>query len=229
MMKKTAIICGMLMLGGCSTGEVSVSCQECAAENPETEVVQTGENAEIEYVQPADSCSCAAGCQTEENVLKPRVTEEYSERKTRRCCPDDTAVSEETKHTVVPNVPEIYMILGKRAAEDMLEGGKAVYADGNPVKFYVEEMTAKSSDLPGGIKKGTEAVRNRLKNVGGIMLVEKPAGADYIVSTEADWLDTPTKKVPAIKCLLTLKSRDGLKIGEWSEVVHRPEGDKSWW
>lgn len=229
-MKKTAIICGLLALSGCSTDEICVSCQERAAENTEAEVLQTTEEvAEIEYIQPADTCSCAAACQTEVNVLKPRVTEEYSERKTRRCCPDDTAVTEKTTHTVVPNVPEIYMILGGRTAEDMLEGAKAVYTEGNSARFYVEEMTAKSSDLPGGMKKGAEAVRNRLKNISGLVVVENPAEADYTVSTEADWLDTPNKKVPAVKCLLTLKSRDGLKIGEWSEVVHRPEGDKSWW
>lgn len=228
-MKKTAIICGMLALGGCTTDEVCVSCQERMAENTETEVLQTVEPVEVEYVQPADTCSCAANCMPEENVLKPRVTEEYSEQKIRRCCPEDAKVAEKTTHTIVPNVPEIYMILGKRTAEDMLEGSKAVYEQGNLVRFYVEEMTAKSSDLPGGVKRGTEALKKRLNNVGGIMLVENPAEADYTVSSETDWLDTPNKKVPAVKCLLTLKSRDGLKIGEWTEVVHRPEGDKSWW
>ena len=43
------------------------------------------------------------------------------------------------------------------------------------------------------------------------------------------WFDTPTKQVPAIKYTLTLESKDGVKIGEWTEVVHQADGDRSWW
>jgi len=253
-MKKTAFIVGVLMLSGCGLNGTCNSCVYCGGDEDMTEKrsADDGKNCNacfsceknkaeenapepaetIETAPVADSCTCSCGEENacvQENLLKPRVTEKSSEYKVRRNCPDDVLTAEKQSHVIVPNVPEVYMILGGRVTETMLEGAKAVYEQENAVRFYVEDTSAKSDDLPGGREKGVETIKKRLRSVGNILVAESPAEAEYIVKTEADWLDTPMKKVPAIKCRMTVTSRDGVKIGEWTEAVHRPEGDKSWW
>ena len=62
-----------------------------------------------------------------------------------------------------------------------------------------------------------------------VMVTDDIHESDYVINSVADWYDTPTKKVPAIKYDLFLNEKDGRVIGEWSEIVHQAEGDRSWW
>lgn len=214
-MKKTALFGTLLVLAGCATKQ----------EAPETEIYS-----EVPEVSAPCSYSCTAtACAEvvpEPLVLKPRVTEEYSPHKKRRCCPDEKYSSEEKK-LIIPELPEIYVISANRTVNSMLKDINAIL-DGKTYHVYVEETKKNADDLPLGLDKGTKTVVKRLNNVNTILLTDKQ-NADYIVKTSADWFDTPTKHVPAIKYTLTLQSKDGIKIGEWVEVVHQTEGDRSWW
>ena len=110
----------------------------------------------------------------------------------------------------------------------MFNDAKAVFQD-KPVRIFVADTKTADKDLPGGIDKGVKTIKKRLENSSTAILVNSQPRAEYVVNTAVDWFDTPTKQVPAIKYTLTLESKDGIKIGEWTEVVHQADGDRSWW
>ena len=73
------------------------------------------------------------------------------------------------------------------------------------------------------------AYRYAYDPVNTIFFESEDDAADYLLNSQVDWFDTPTKQVPAVKYTIELKSTDGVKIGEWTEVVHQADGDRSWW
>lgn len=214
-MKKTALLGTLLVLTGCATKQKAPE-SEFYAEVPEI-------NAPCSYSCTQNACAEVA---PEPLVLKPRVLEEYRPHKKRRCCPDEEYAQEKQK-LLVPELPEIYVISANRTVNSMLKDVNDIF-DGKTYRVYVDETKKNADDLPLGLDKGTKTIVKRLNNVNTILLTDKQ-DADYFVETVADWFDTPTKQVPAIKYTLTLQSKDGIKIGEWMEVVHQTEGDRSWW
>ena len=62
-----------------------------------------------------------------------------------------------------------------------------------------------------------------------VRVVENKLAADYVVHSTADWYDTATKTIPAIKYSILLRGRDGHLVGQWNEIIHQAEGDRSWW
>ena len=83
--------------------------------------------------------------------------------------------------------------------------------------------------FPGGTEHGTKTLRKRFGQISNVTLQDSPDKAQYIVTSAIDWYDTATKTVPAIKYDLFLKSKEGRVIGEWSEIIHQADGDRSWW
>lgn len=216
-MKKMALLSTLVLVAGCSSTQ----------KTPETDVYP-----EVAEVAVPCSYSCVENnCPQvvpEPLVLKPRVTEVYSEHKKRRCCADDEPAAPEQQKTIIPELPEIYVISANRTVNSMLSDAKAVFQD-KPVRMFVADTKAAAADLPGGIDKGVKTIKKRLENTSTAILVNNQPRAEYVVKTAVDWFDTPTKQVPAIKYTLTLESKDGIKIGEWTEVVHQADGDRSWW
>ena len=217
-MKKTVLLGTLLAIGGCTTQPVEV--QETYQEvYPETVSVPCS------YACIDNNCPQAAA---EPLVLKPRVTEVVSAHKKRRCCPDDAAETAEPQQTIVPELPEIYVISANRTVNTMLNDAKAVFGD-KPVKVFVADTQMAADDLPKGADKGTKSMKKRLGDVNTVILTDDVKNAEYKITTAADWFDTPTKQVPAIKYTLELSGTDGVKIGEWTEVIHQTDGDRSWW
>ena len=72
-------------------------------------------------------------------------------------------------------------------------------------------------------------MKKRFAGISNVIIVESKNEAEYVVDSAVDWYDTATKTVPAIKYDMFLKSKDGRLIGEWSEIIHQAEGDRSWW
>lgn len=216
-MKKMALLSTLVLIAGCSS----------ASKTPEVEAYP-----EVAEVSVPCSYSCVENncpqAMPEPLVLKPRVTEVYSEHKKRRCCPDEEPVAPEQQKTIIPELPEIYVISANRTVNSMLNDAKAVFQD-KPVRIFVADTKTADKDLPGGIDKGVKTIKKRLENSSTAILVNSQSRAEYVVNTAVDWFDTPTKQVPAIKYTLTLESKDGVKIGEWTEVVHQADGDRSWW
>ena len=79
------------------------------------------------------------------------------------------------------------------------------------------------------MEQGTKTLKKRFSDISNVIVVENPAEAQYVVDSRVDWFDTATKKVPAIKYDIFLKSNNGRLIGEWSEIIHQAAGDRSWW
>lgn len=175
------------------------------------------------------SCAPSATCKTQEPVvLKPRVTEVVGDGVKRPCC-DDAAELSGNVETYVPDAPEIYVIAANRTINLMQDEAAPLFKQVGNMKIYVGESVAKSEDLPGGIDKGRDIIQKRLSQMENITVTADKLEADFRIDSSADWYDTPTKTVPAVKYDITLKDKGDNLIGEWSEIVHQADGDRSWW
>lgn len=171
-------------------------------------------------------CAKVGKCISQEPVvLKPRVTETVGGNK-RPCCDDGLTDNAET---YVPDAPEIYVIAANRTVNSMQEEAAPLFKQLGKIKVYIGEANPKSDDLPGGMDKGTKTIQKRFSQMENVVVVENKFAADYSVESAADWYDTPTKTVPAIKYDISFKDRGGNLIGEWSEIIHQADGDRSWW
>lgn len=215
-MKKTAIFGALILMAGC-------------AGTQETEVADI--QVEMQSAPCAYSCNHQGGCYSAPQpvVLKPRVTEVLRPNRKRRCCPDEPVLPGQEGIVYIPDAPEIYVISANRTVNSMQKEAAPFFEQIGTMKVFVDGAKPKSDDLPGGVDKGTETLHNRFSNMSNVIVVDKPQQADFIVNSVIDWYDTPTKKVPAIKYDVFLNAKDGHVIGEWSEIIHQAEGDRSWW
>lgn len=199
-------------------------------EVPAVQTVEVPVTQEVAVPVAAFSCAQVGTCKTQEPVvLKPRVTEVVGEKK-RPCCDDDAMLlADENAETYVPDAPEIYVIAANRTVNLMQDEAAPLFKQIGKMKLYVGKATPKSEDLPGGMDKGTNTIRKRVEQMENVTLVKNQFVADYRIDSSANWYDTPTKTVPAIKYDITLKDRGGNLIGEWSEIIHQADGDRSWW
>ena len=206
-MKKFGMFCSALLLVAC-------------ANTNKTEEVQ---NNEVTTAVPC-SYSCQSNqttpCPYVQNVQKPRVTEIMPKK--RPCCDDANPNAKE----VIPDAPEIYVIAANRTLRSMLNGDSPLP---NNAKIFVAETVNNEPDLPTGFEKGTAALKRGLERSGKYNIVNERAKADYVLIEEISWYDTATKTVPAIKYSLGLYNNFGQKLGDWNEILHQANGDRSWW
>lgn len=211
-MKKTVIFGAAALLVGC-------------AYNAQTNDAAQSVSPEVQGIfTPAEM---AAPC-SEPVILRPRVVESKS-LKRRVCCDEKPCYQTPDNDLYVPDLPEIYVISANRTVNTMLTEAEPFYKQVGKIKVWVDTEYPRSADLPGGMDKGTLTLKKRFAQIENVTLVNKKEDADYIVGSKADWYDTATKKVPAIKYDLYLKTPDGNTFGEWSEIVHQAQGDRSWW
>ncbi len=206
-MKKTIVFGAVLLLLGCAHQKTATT----PLPKPES-VLQTSE---------APACS-------EPIILRPRVIESKSQKQ--QVCLDNKPCYQTADNDLfVPDLPEIYMIAANRTANSMLVEAEPFYKQVGKIKVWLDKEYPRSADLPGGMDKGTEILKRRFAQIPNVSVVDKRQDADYIVGSKADWYDTATKTVPAIKYDLYLKTPDGATFGEWSEIIHQAQGDRSWW
>ncbi|MBQ8482161.1 MAG: hypothetical protein IJ532_06480 [Alphaproteobacteria bacterium] len=226
-MRKTVVLSLVLLLAGCACQKGD--CQKTAETEEVKEITQ--EAAAPIAIPCSYSCAQSGKCQSlEPVVLKPRVTEKIGEKNKRPCCDDNAALlQDDNAETYVPDAPEIYVISANRTVNSMQSEAAPLFKQVGHIKVYIDEATPLSEDLPGGMDKGTEVIKKRFSQMENITVVKNKYVADFVVANSANWYDTPTKKVPAIKYDISLKDRGGNLIGEWSEIIHQAEGDRSWW
>ena len=214
-MKKTAIF---------GVTDILVGCQNAPVEQ------QVTAQEMITGVPCSYSCMPNNPCvQTPEPmVLKPRVVEVVGQPNRRPCC-DNVVSPFGSLQTYVPDAPEIYVISANRTVNSMLKEAAAFYEQVGTMKVFVDGAKLEATDLPGGTEQGTNTLKKRFAGISNVIVVEDKADAEYIVDTSVNWYDTATKKVPAIKYDMFLRSKEGRLIGEWSEIIHQAEGDRSWW
>ncbi len=226
-MRKIFLLGAMVLLTGCSVCTSPDCDKSLSAKQPEPEV----------QAQPATvTMPCMTGCaqsgcvgRTEPVVLKPRVLEKVQPKHKRPCCDDGVDLLAGEDEYYVPDAPEIYVISANRTVNSMQTEAAAFFKQVGNIKVYIDKAEAKADDLPGGIEKGTKTLQNRFEQMENVKVIKLKRFADYVVSSRADWFDTATKTVPAIKYDLFLKAPDGQVVGEWSEIIHQAEGDRSWW
>ena len=227
-MKKTIVLGMAMFLVGCACK--GGDCQkktEVKTDVPAVEDTSTSVAIPCSY-----SCGQSGKCQSQEPVvLKPRVTETVkSKNKKRFCCEEnDDVMPCENEETYVPDAPEIYVISANRTVNSMQVEAEPLFKQVGDVNVYINKATPMADDLPGGMDKGTDTIKKRFSQMENITLVNSKKKADFIVESSADWYDTPTKTIPAIKYNISLKDRSDNLIGEWSEIIHQAEGDRSWW
>lgn len=209
-MKKTVMLGAAVILSGCT----------CLGDcNKENVTVQTPAP-EIVQIQTAPC--------VEPMILRPRVVESKS-MKRRVCCNEKPCYQTADNDLYVPDLPEIYTLSAQRTVNKMLVEAEPFFKQVGHIKVWIDKEYARSADLPGGMDKGIETLKRRFAQIPSVTVVNRKEDADYIVGSKADWFDTATKKVPAIKYDLYLKTPDMKTFGEWSEIIHQAEGDRSWW
>lgn len=218
-MKKTVIYGAAVILAGCvhqannnkpAPAETVSAINEISAEAPVTVLEQT-----------------AAPC-AKPVILRPRVVESKSQGK--RVCENTKPCYQTADNDLyVPQLPEIYVIAANRTVNTMLKEAEPFYKQVGNIKVWIDKEYSRSADLPGGMDKGTVTLKKRFEQMPTVEIVKNREEADYIIGSKADWFDTTTKKVPAIKYDLFLKTPNGKTFGQWSEIIHQAEGDRSWW
>lgn len=219
-MKKYAMLSVVALLSGC---------QNAPAPQPESVPNSQVQETVVTGVPCSYSCMPNNPCVQvpEPMVLKPRVVEVVGQPSRRPCCDNISPFG--SVQTYVPDAPEIYVISANRTVNSMLKEAAAFYQQVGTMKVYVDGADLKAGDLPGGAEQGTKTLKKRFAGISNVIIVESKKDAEYIVDSAVDWYDTATKTVPAIKYDMFLKSKDGRLIGEWSEIIHQAEGDRSWW
>ncbi|MBR6356072.1 MAG: hypothetical protein IKR92_04370 [Alphaproteobacteria bacterium] len=215
-MKKTVILGAAILLSGCT----------CLGDCNKPKTVAP-EAAAPEMVVPSVVQIQAAPC-VEPMLLRPRVIESKS-MKRRVCCDEKPCYQTADNDLYVPDLPEIYSMAANRTVNTMLVEAEPFFKQVGNIKVWIDTEYARSADLPGGMDKGTITLKKRFAQIPNVTVTDNRNEADYIVGSKADWFDTATKKVPAIKYDLFLKTPDMKTFGEWSEIIHQAEGDRSWW
>ncbi|MBO7097644.1 MAG: hypothetical protein J6W11_03290 [Alphaproteobacteria bacterium] len=243
-MKKLIVSALGLTLAGCANYCTGTNCSNS---QPQPAVV---------YEEPAvqvNPCACAYAPKPCREVQHPRIVEEQVVENNKRPCDDHQTLSCgcgycDTFHPYQPGVieeaafgapqapetikyipaqPKSYELAANRAFNRFIKDTYAIYSKTPNVKIHVDAPIAKDSDLPGGIEKGTEVFRTHLQNSHTFELTDNIEDADYVVKTTAEWFDTESKTVPAIKYIIELTDKDGKQAGIWSQIVKRAD-NKSW-
>jgi len=248
-MKKYTILALCLSLTACANYCHKDTCQKKPAPEPQPVVY---EQPAVEI----NSCACDYAPSPCREVLHPRVTQEIPFEPMPKPCeqhqflncgcgncdtfhpqmphminepsvPENMFVPAPKPAQYIPAQPKSYELAANRAFNRFIKDTYGTYSKAPNVKIYVEAPIAKDADLPGGIEKGTETFKMHLKNAHAFKLTDNIADADYIIKTTAEWFDTESKPVPAIRYVVELLSKDGKQAGIWSQIVKRAD-NKSW-
>ena len=238
-MHKNMMLAFVLMLGACSNCHKNAPAPAPVAQPEQIPVI-----CEEEPVYEVEPCGCINHPAPVREVHRPRVFEEKVIAPVKRPCDDhqyldcgcglcdmyqnkaDIALNPEVI-TYIPAQPEAYRLAANRAFNRFIKDTYDIYAKNPNVKVYVKEGVAQDKDLPKGIDKGIDAFKVNLANSRTFVLVDDQNEADYVLETTAEWFDTPSKDVPAIRYVTRLMAKDGKEAGAWSQIVRRAD-NKSW-
>ena len=242
-MKKLIAVAMLPLMAACATNCHKPSCQK-----------QEPAPLPVVYEEPVEvnPCACTNEVQPCREVLHPRITEEVVEAETKRLCDDhqflncgcgqcdtfhpyqeqvnmssEAYVAEPKVKTFVPAQPQAYNMASSRAFNRFIKDTYGIYSKKPGIKLYVESPTVNASDLPAGIEDGVRAFKAQVGNSRTFTLTNIPSEADYALKTTAEWFDTESKDVPAIKYVTTLVDKEGKVTNAWTEIVKRAD-NKSW-
>lgn len=163
-------------------------------------------------------------------VLRPRITT-VTIKQTCRACPVDSqalicnhatcptfkeSVIQPVQYTI-PAMPEAYKLAAKRVYERIEKTGKG-WCSAKP-SIYVENIELLGNDLPSGSESGIAQMKSQIANGTVFVLAASPQKADYIMKTTAEWFDTPSKTVPALKYNTVIYDKNHNRVDQWGEIV----------
>lgn len=137
-------------------------------------------------------------------------------------------IDSDTVQTVIPVMPEAYVLASNRTASRFIKDTSAYGSNNSRHKIYVKNPVSRSKDLPVGVEKGTANIKHQISNASNFEISDTLTGSDYYLETTVDWLDTPSKNVPAIQYKTALYDRNNNKINEWVEVIKKADNSQSW-
>ena len=244
-MKKVLLSGFVFVLAACSANYDDCGCcqEELVPDMYQTEtfmlpttVVQTCNSTVF------DSCKCANAPTITREVLRPRI-KVVVEEKTKRNCPNDTQkincvcgecevstqqVVDKTVAETVPSMPEAYELAASRVFNNFIKDTVKVYSEKPNVLLYLMPTDLLNEDLPGGAQQGVTTIKNQVLSSFTYALTDDENNNDYVLKTSAEWFDTPSKTVPAIKYEATLFDKENNVIGQWVEIVKKAENSEKW-
>lgn len=247
-MKKHTALALCLSLTACANYCYKDSCQKQLPPAPEPIVYE-------EPAVEINPCACAYAPEPCREVQHPRIIEEipaepevkpceqhqflncgcgncdtfhpYKPEGVKKPAPRKAVKAAPKPVTYIPEQPKSYELAANRAFNRFIKDTYGTYSKAPDIKIYVDAPIAKDADLPGGLTKGTEAFKTQLKNSHAFVLTDNINDADYTLKTTAEWFDTESKSVPAIKYVVELLDKNGNQAGIWSQIVKRAD-NKSW-
>lgn len=129
---------------------------------------------------------------------------------------------------LVPVMPEAYTLASNRTLNRMLKDTALIYQQSPDIKLFIKEASLDAADLPQGSEAGVKSMKRQLQNSRTFNVVDDISQADYYLETKINWLDTPSKTVPAIKYQVKLFDTKGKQINEWVEVIKQADNSKIW-
>ena len=118
-------------------------------------------------------------------------------------------------------MPQSYILASKRCFNHFIEDTYSLYRTRPDVMIYVDNGELIDKDLPAGIEEGVRNFKMQILNSHTFKLTDDKNRADYTLTTSAQWFDTPTKDIPAIKYTINLINNHGQVFKSWSEVVKK--------
>lgn len=129
---------------------------------------------------------------------------------------------------IIPNQPDAYLLASSRVLNRFLKDTSSIYSQSPNIKLFVKTARASSSDLPRGIDNGPANMKKQIAGSYTFSISDTLADADYYLETNVDWLDTPSKNVPAIQYKVALYDNENNKINEWVEVIKKVPNSENW-
>ena len=179
---------------------------------------------------PPDNQVLNCGCGYCQTFKQPVVYQQYGGAAVMPMTPNVqyTKANYAPVKEVVPNQRDAYLLASGRALNSFLRDTSSIYGKNPDIKLYVKTARAGSDDLPGGINDGPDSMRKQIASSHTFVISETLSDADYYLETEVDWLDTPSKTVPAIQYKVSLYDNENNKIDEWVEVVKKADNSETW-
>ncbi len=253
-MKKVLLSGVVLVLASCSAYyDMGCGCNneydyeyeqcDCGCANAQENVVVTPAVYEPEAVE-TDPCKCSNVQEDTRPILHPRITVEVKAEDKRNCPLDNQTLNcgcgecktfenaekeiNDTPLQVVPDMPRAYELAASRVFNDFIKNTTDIYSQKPNVLLYLKPTELKDDKLPGGAKQGLVVLKNKILSSFTFAVTDDEKNNDYYLETTADWFDTPSKTVPAIKYVATLYDNKNNKIGQWVEIVKKVENSEQW-
>lgn len=190
-----------------------------------------------------DPCACSYRPDPCRQVLRPRLEETVAPKPRRQCPPDSQRLNcgcgqcqtfqnaqplNDVSRKIVPAAPDAYVLASNRVFNRFIKDTYNVYSQKPDMKIYFKEPVLQSKDLPAGVQSGIQNMKRQLRATYTYQLTETPSEADYVVETQTDWFDTPTKTVPAIVYKAKMYDKNNNLIYQWDEVVKKADQSQNW-